>query len=239
MSPSGHKPFDADVVAFGGYQYTRGDRLSNVLANRRFSEMIRNATDFHGRSVADVGCGDGTFTIELARTTGAREVVGIDPSEPAVTAARAAAEGVNGIAFRAGTAATVAAEGRRFDIAVYRGVIHHVENPADEIATAFRIASVAIFLEPNGFNPVVKILEKVSPYHREHEERSYPQTRLHQWIEHGGGTVESSVFFGLVPFFSPDWIARTTKTLEPLVERVPLLRAAVCGQVLVTARSRG
>ena len=238
MSPSGHEPFTADVHEFGGYQYTRGDRLSHVLANRRFSDMIAGAADFSGMNVADIGCGDGTFTLELARRTRAASIVGVDPSAPAIAVASAAAAAEPRVTFRLGTASDIAAEGRRFDIAVYRGVIHHVEQPALEIATAFRIAPLVIFLEPNGLNPVVKVIEKLSSYHRRHGERSYSPQRLRSWIEDGGGFVVSLDRFGLVPFFSPDWLASGARRLEPFVEKLPLIPALVCGQVLITARRR-
>jgi hypothetical protein len=35
------------------------------------------------------------------------------------------------------------------------------------------IADEIIVAEPNGYNPVLKIMEKVSPYHIQHEEKSY------------------------------------------------------------------
>ena len=36
-------------------------------------------------------------------------------------------------------------------------------------------------IEPNGYNPVLKVLEKVSRYHIEHEERSFFPATLHAW----------------------------------------------------------
>jgi hypothetical protein len=44
---------------------------------------------------------------------------------------------------------------------------------------------------------------------------------------------------GFVPMFSPDWIARSTKRIEPVLERVPLLRAACCGQYVFAAVANG
>ncbi|HYB09731.1 MAG TPA: class I SAM-dependent rRNA methyltransferase [Alphaproteobacteria bacterium] len=87
--------------------------------NRAF--MARLA---RGRSVLDVYCYSGGFAIEAARA-GAREVLAIDGSDPALALARQAAE-LNGVEalcrFERGSAFTamerLAADGRHFDIVI-------------------------------------------------------------------------------------------------------------------------
>jgi ubiquinone/menaquinone biosynthesis C-methylase UbiE len=234
VSRAEHRPFESDIDAFGRYQYTGSDRFSTVRANRRFSDMILSSTDMRGRRVVDVGCGDGTYTALLGQESGAASVLGIDPAQAAVEVARArpAPATVN---FRHGTAATLIAEGAVFDVAVYRGVIHHVADPAGEIAAALRLAPTVVFLEPNGMNPILKLLERFSSYHRDHDERSYIAATYRNWIERAGGRVRSTTYFGLVPHFSPEWLARTGAALEPVVERIPALRLITCGQLLVVA----
>jgi SAM-dependent methyltransferase len=234
LSRPEHRPFESDIDAFGRYQYTGSDRFSTVRANRRFSDMILSATDMRGRRVVDVGCGDGTYTVLLGQESGATSVLGIDPAEAAVAVA-ASRPAPATVTFRHGTAATLTAEGAVFDVAVYRGVIHHVADPAGEIKAALRLAPTVIFLEPNGMNPVLKLLERFSTYHREHDERSYVAATYRRWIEGGGGRVRSSTYFGLVPHFSPDRLARICAGLEPVVERIPGLRVVTCGQLLVVA----
>jgi ubiquinone/menaquinone biosynthesis C-methylase UbiE len=236
MSRSAHRPFDSDIETYGRYQYTGGDRFSSRRANRRFSDMILAAADFRGRRVVDVGCGDGTYTLLLAGESGAASVLGVDPSQPAIAAAQAR-HADERIRFRCGTAATLVDEGALFDVAVYRGVIHHVTEPQLEIASALRLARQVVFLEPNGLNPVLKVLERVSAYHREHDERSYAASTLRGWIVRGGGRVRSLSYFGLVPHFSPEWLARTGAAMEPLVERIRGLRVFACGQLLIVAES--
>ena len=51
-------------------------------------------------SVLDVGCGSGDFTLELHRRLGARETLGIEPSERMLVAARA--RNAPGIRFEKG-----------------------------------------------------------------------------------------------------------------------------------------
>ena len=237
MSRAEHRPFESDIDTYGRYQYTGSDRFSTVRANRRFSDMILAATDLQGRRVVDVGCGDGTYTILLGRESGAASVLGIDPAQSAIAAARAKPAG-GPVSFRDGTAATLLAEGAQFDVAIYRGVIHHVAEPAAEIKDALRLAPVVVFLEPNGINPVLKLLERFSTYHREHDENSYTASTYRTWIAAAGGRVRSLTYFGLVPHFSPEWLARTGAILEPVIERIAGLRTIVCGQVTIVAERK-
>lgn len=234
MSRAEHRPFESDIETYGRYQYTGSDRFSTVRANRRFSDMILAAADMRGRRVVDVGCGDGTYTVLLGYESGAASVLGIDPAPSAIAAARAKPTGAP-VSFRHGTAATLLAEGAQFDVAVYRGVIHHVAEPAAEIKAALHLAPVVVFLEPNGTNLVLKLLERFSTYHRAHDEKSYTASTYRTWIAAGGGRVRSLSYFGLVAYFSPEWLARTGARLEPIVERIAGLRAIACGQLTIVA----
>ena len=172
----GHQPFSRDIQAFGAYRYTRDQRYSTVTANARYTEMIAGAADFQGRRVVDVGAGDGTYTAELRRRTTAASITGVEPAAGAAELAGRQFQ-ADGLAFIAGDSAGLLAEGREFDIAVYRGVIHHVDDPSAEIRRAFLLAARVIILEPNGRNPLMKIVENVSPYHRRHRERSFAPPR--------------------------------------------------------------
>ncbi len=48
--------------------------------------------------------------------------------------------------------------------------------------------------------------------------------------------MERSLYIGLVPFFCPDLMARVLNALEPIVERIPVLRAIACGQYVQEIR---
>ena len=234
-----HAPFDRDVREAGAYRYTDGTRFSARLANERYSELLLGAADFAGASVADIGAGDGTYTAELARRTGAASVLGVEPSPEAAAraAVRYAAEAPR-LTFRNGVSADLLREGRHFDIAVYRGVIHHVPDPQAELRDAVRLADTILILEPNGLNLMMKSAERLSRYHREHGERSFNPFALARQVRAAGGGVAQLRVFGLVPYFCPDWVARMGRLFEPVVEALPLVRLALCGQYLLVATGR-
>jgi len=231
------EPFDADVQAHGGYLYADGSRKSAVYANGRNSRVILESVDFKGRTVVDVGCGDGSYTRVLRDNTEAASILGIDPAAQAVTVAaeRHAAER-DDIAFRNCFAADLVREGRQFDVAVCRGVIHHVADPAAEIATILKLARTVFFIDPNGLNPVLKLLEQFSSYHKEHKERSYRMGQFRKWIRDGGGEIKSCFYHGLVPMFAPDLTVPVCAALEPLVEALPLIRTICCGRMAILAQ---
>jgi len=103
---------------------------------------------------------------------------------------------------------------------------------------AFRLAPRIIIHEPNGNNPGLKVIEKTSRYHIEHHEKSYSSWRMKRWIKEAGGAVVYEKTAGFVPMFCPDWMAKSMKFVEPVVEAVPLLRSIGCAvYVMVGVRS--
>jgi len=80
--------------------------------------------------VLDAGCGTGNTSIALARQFPAVEFVGIDQSDASLENARAAAAklGVNNVAFRQHDIMRGAVRGKRFDVVLCLGVLHHTAN---------------------------------------------------------------------------------------------------------------
>ncbi len=98
---------------------------------RVFWRYIEGAVpDLHGKSVLDVGCNGGFYSIE-ARKRGARRVVGIDVDDRYLNQARFAAEvlGFPDIEFRRMTVYDVAKLGERFDVVIFMGVLYHLRHP--------------------------------------------------------------------------------------------------------------
>jgi SAM-dependent methyltransferase len=227
-------PFAADAAANQGYIYTTNAGLSSRLANRRLTDATLAVHDFAGARVVDMGCGDGTYSHELAELGGVASVHGIDPAAEAVKVAVARTTRSD-VTFAVSSAYEMPYADDTFDVALLRGVLHHMGRPVDALREALRVAPVVVVVEPNGYNPALKVLEKCSTYHVEHGEKSYAPRSLDQWVADVGGAVRTRMFAGLVPMFCPDWLARVTKRVEPVVERVPLARAVSCAVYVFAA----
>jgi ubiquinone/menaquinone biosynthesis C-methylase UbiE len=226
--------FDADTAENGGYRYTTNASLSSRMANARLSDVSLGMADVRGQSVLDIGCGDGTYTIELFDLGQPAKLHALEPAETAVATARAKA-GSRAITFQTGSAYELPYADGAFDWAWMRGVLHHLDRPDEAIAEALRVARQLMVIEPNGYSPILKLLERFSPYHRAHDEKSFTAATLQRWVQRAGGQVRVGKFAGLVPMFCPDWMAQLAKTLEPAVEATPLVRHLGCAVYIFAA----
>ena len=221
--------FNQDVADKGGYEYTNLNKLSARTANQRITQAIHAMADFRGKTIIDIGCGDGSYTAEIA-AKGAKIVLGVDAAEVAIQSASKKFAERDNLCFEVCNIYELAHSDKHYDIAVVRGILHHLYDAPKAIEQVCKVADTIIVLEPNGYNPVLKIIEKTSAYHIEHEEKSYSPGKLDRWFEDCGGRVAERQYLGLVPMFCPDWMCKLLKIFEPLVEAIPLLRAIGCGQ---------
>jgi SAM-dependent methyltransferase len=231
--------FNRDVAEFGGYAYSVTDRLSSRLANARVSaavDKVAQRVGLKGKRVLDIGCGDGSYTLELLAYQPAF-LLGIEPAPLATERAQARAAGLANVAFRNLGIEDVETLPETFDVAVLRGVLHHLPDVERGIDIVCRHVDWVIVVEPNGLNPVLKLLEKFSRYHIEHEERSFVPGRLDCMFEACGATRESAEFLSIVPYLCPDWIARILGFFEPIVEALPFVNRIGCGQTVKLFRT--
>lgn len=230
-------PFNRDVADNAGYLYTTNNRLSSQLATRRSTETILQMQRFMGRSVLDVGSGDGFYTLQFWDRGQPREMVGVDMAEKAVEIANAK-KGERPIRFEVGDAHKLPYPDDTFDVVLIQSILHHDYDPAGIIREAFRVAPEILIHEPNGNNMGLKVIEKTSAYHREHAEKSYTPRQVIRWIREAHGQVMRCKFAGFVPMFCPDWMAKVMKRVEFIVEGVPVLNRFGCAVfVLVAVRS--
>ena len=227
--------FNRDVLHGDGYVYTSNGRLSSLLANGRKCVATQKIASWRGRRVLDIGCGDGAYSFELWNQGKPSRLVALDPASEAIALAQQKQQ-IEGIEFRVGDAYNLPFEDNSFDIAHIRDVLHHMDFPEKALVEALRVCREVVVIEPNGYSPALKALEKISPYHRAHKEKSYAPHLLDCWLQAAGGQIEKRMWLGLVPMFAPDFLARTCKYFEPLLEATPALNRVGCASYAVLAR---
>jgi tRNA (mo5U34)-methyltransferase len=85
--------------------------------------------DLSGKSVLDIGCNGGFYSIEMKRR-GARRVVAIDHDPDYLAQARFAADVLRlDIEFHQLSVFDVALLGERFDVVIFMGVLYHLRHP--------------------------------------------------------------------------------------------------------------
>ena len=232
----GHTPFNNDVSENGRYIYTGPDaRKSAISANLSQSKLIAEGlAKIKATSVLDLGCGDGTFTREFY-DLGIATIIGFDPAEEAINFAnnKFAIPGI--LSFTSSPISDITLSGEKFDCVVLRGVLHHCENPADVLKQATFLGKYVIVLEPNGLNPIMKLIEKASRYHREHSERSFSRFRINKWFQDSGFKPIQVKVGILVPFFFPDILVAPLSKIEKVMKKIPIIRWVYCGTQIFIA----
>ena len=89
-----------------------------------------------GQRVIDVGCGPGALTTELVQRLGTAAVVGVDPSEPFVEAARARHPGVT---VQQASAEHLPFDDDAFDAALAQLVVHFMADPVAGLREMARV----------------------------------------------------------------------------------------------------
>ncbi len=94
---------------------------------RNFANAL--PADLRGKTVLDIGCNAGFYSIEMKRR-GAERVVGIDFDETYLAQARFAAEMCDAqIEFRQLSVYDLASLGEKFDLVLFLGVFYHLRHP--------------------------------------------------------------------------------------------------------------
>ena len=120
----------------------------NVFKQR----LIRRANVHAGQRVLDLGCGTGTLTVMLKRSTPGAEIVGLDGDPQVLSIARAKAASADvKIQWNHGMAYRLPYDGESFDSVLSSLVIHHLSR-ADKLRTFREVRRV---LKPGGALQIV------------------------------------------------------------------------------------
>lgn len=135
---------------------------------------------FAGRSVLDIGCGDGAATRRLVENLGAARAVGLEVSKAQIRQ-NGIVSNPPGVTFVAGRAESLPFEDNSFHIAMMQKSFHHV--PVAQMGTALNEAArvldrdggVLVVSEPVAAGPFDEIMRI---FHDEHVERAAAQEAL-------------------------------------------------------------
>ncbi len=117
-------------INLGGV-WTAPDHFLGDYPNVKFQRFAPHLPkDLTGKSVLDIGCNAGFYSMEMKRR-GADRVVGVDSDDRYLEQARFAAEtlGYENIEFRNLSVYDVASLGERFDVVIFMGVLYHLRHP--------------------------------------------------------------------------------------------------------------
>ena len=168
-------------------------------------------------TVADIGCGTGSLTFELARF--ARKAIGVDLSNEMLRHARAVAKdrAIRNVEFRQGDIFKLPVEPQSVDAAFCVMVLHFLPEPERAIAGLCRI------VRQGGSVILVDLVQ--------HEQEWMREQMAHRWLGFDRGSIESwfrkagvpSIDYDLTGSFAGEKLARNgNRPVEIFVARASL-----------------
>ena len=172
-------------------------------------------------TIADIGCGTGTLSFELARF--AQHVIGIDLSKEMLRRARAVAKerAMVNLEFRQGDALKLPLGRGSVDAAFCVMVLHFLPEPERAITELCRIS------RPGGSVILVDLVQHHQAWMREqmaHQWLGFDQAAVEQWFRKGGA---EAIDYDLTGSFAGERLARNgNRPVEIFVARATLPRIA-------------
>jgi ArsR family transcriptional regulator len=196
-SPEGWWAAVASLIRTSGDSRNDLVRLGEVLKQRK--EVVESTDRFvvpgrswvawsralrylaRPQSVADFGCGDGLFTLELA--SWAKEVIAVDTNLALLETARQKATDYSNIRFLLGDMSDLPLRNGLVSLVVISQSLHYTDRPCRVIGEANRL------LRPGGRVLVLDLLPHKQTWVQEelkHRWLGFPSGRLRDWLEKSG-----------------------------------------------------
>lgn len=228
--------FNTDVEENKGYKYTTNSKFSSVVSNIRIMDGIYKTIPPNTKTIIDIGCGDGTYTNEIKKVYPNIEITGIEPSVNAIEIAK---ENYKNITFSNTNIYDIEALlEKKYNLSIFRGVIHHLSDPSLALKNAKLFSDEMLIVEPNGNNFILKLIEKNSQYHIDHEEQSFSTKQLSQWCNQNGWEIKSIKYIGFVPFFFPTIPSKIIYFFQPFLEIIPILNKYFSAQIIIYCKQK-
>lgn len=230
----------------------------SLTANKKYYSVATTSAEQYadllvtygrGKQVLDYGCGDGEYSLLLARR--GAQIVGIDISDVSVRncQARAEAEGLtDAAAFHVMDCEQLQFDDNSFDLVCESGVLHHLDLPRAmaEVARVMKPGGRMVCYEALGHNLLFQAYRRLTPHLRtQYETDHILKLRDLDTVRRFFDRVEVKFFhllvLGAVPFrhtrFFPA-LSRMLARVDEFVLKVPGLRRQAWIVVLVLSNPR-
>lgn len=200
-------------------------RTRNRFARRRIANVFSLLPELSGRTLVDLGCGMGTFTIEAAGR--GAHAIGVDPAPAAVRAARAvaAAEQAEGAHFIRADAVRLPLRAAAADVVLAADLTEHLDD-----VTLARILREAGRILTAGGRLVLYTPDRHHLFERLRERGVMKQDPSHIAVRSAGelrAAVESAGFDVERTTWLPSHLPGLGLAERMLARRVPLLRRRI------------
>jgi 2-polyprenyl-3-methyl-5-hydroxy-6-metoxy-1,4-benzoquinol methylase len=241
---SAKKIFNNDIKKNLSYYYNCQKTLSNFIAGKiETDQIVFVIKNLRSKNICDLGCGDGLYTkILLKKCKSIKKILAIDVADEAIKIAKKKnnSDKIKYISSNIDYFLKNKKKLQKFDTLILRSSLHHFSKK--EFLKFFKIIKNfnfnLVISEPNGYNLILKFIEKISKYHVDHDEKSYTPYFLRMNLKKSGYEVIKSYYTSLTPVFFPDVLVGFSYKLNKIIKKIPLINSFFCGKYILVAKKK-